>query len=301
LPQPLPSVESPWAYFNSNYAIVEYGGGFYHYGYKLRLDETASSSRYNIWELYLDREGQNEKLLHRFPLAANARVGVSQFTSNALAEYDRLLASSPDDIELHKARIAFLLRYRPEQAQAACMDAIKAFPQHWWPRLTLALLETRKGDSPEAAREFVKYVEAKPSYSRYIYLSYFFQVTGKSEEAAAAIEKAILCPIVDLDDDDSNTESRGYSIAVYAYQSRHYSTVVRLCDALLPIHENGDYAKTALRDLKSAAESAQAGATVDFKPSESMSLFNPYERTDAAALFSTPTAWAGTALGTNRN
>src|SRR5258708_2444763 len=55
LPQPLPSLGSPWAKFETNFAHVEYGGGFYHYGYRIQLDETQSSSQTNTWELFLCR------------------------------------------------------------------------------------------------------------------------------------------------------------------------------------------------------------------------------------------------------
>ena len=59
-----------------------------------------------------------------------------------------------------------------------------------------------------------------------------------------------------------------YSAGVYALRSGNYSSVVKLCNALLPIKENGNYAKAALQDLKSAAESGIAGSRVDCTPSE---------------------------------
>jgi hypothetical protein len=284
LPQPLPSLGSRWASFRTNFAIVECGGGFHQYGYRAQLDEAASTPQRNVWQLYLCREGQSEKLLHRFALAPTARVSMSEFTSNSVAEYNRRLAKSPHDLGLHKDKISFLLKHRPNEVRAACLDAIGALPQHWWPRLTLALVDTRKGQGSAAALEMVKYVEAKPSYSRYTYLAYFYELIDKPKEAAQAIQKAITFPIVDLDDDENNTECRGYTLGVYAFRNREYSTVIKLCDALLPIKENGDYAKAALRGLKSAAESEVAGMTASFTPSEDVLHFNVYERFDIGSL-----------------
>ncbi len=288
LPQPLPLLGSPWASFKTNYAMVEFGGGFYHYGYEVQLDEQASNPQSNIWQLYLCREGQDQKLLHRFALTPTARVAVSAFTSNSIAECNRQIAKSPGDFDLHKAKIAILLQYSPNEVRAACVDAVDKLPEHWWPRLTLALADSGRGNSERASRELVRFVEAKPSYSRYIYLAYFYQMTGKPRQAAQAIEKAISCPIVDLEDDQNNTECRGYSVGVYAYRSHEYSTVVKLCNALLPIKENGDYAKSALRDLKSAAESAMAGSDAPFSPSDAVLGFNPYEKIDINVLLSKP-------------
>ena len=59
--------------FEADRAVVEFGGGFYHYGYRVRLEQEDpprtnrpwvlhSVPRYNVWELYLSREGQPEKL-----------------------------------------------------------------------------------------------------------------------------------------------------------------------------------------------------------------------------------------------
>lgn len=48
--------------------------------------------------------------------------------------------------------------------------------------------------------------------------------------------------------------------------------------ALIPVQENGDYAKSDLLDLKVAAEQALEGATPNFAPSEGVRGFDPYER-----------------------
>jgi hypothetical protein len=286
LPQPLPSLGSPWASFETNFAHVEFGGGFYHYGYRIRLDEAASTAQTNVWELNLCREGQPEKLLHRFALASSRRVGLAEFTRIAIAEYNQRLAKSPRDLSIHKAKISLLVQYKPDEVRAACAEAVKAVPDHWWPRLTLAFVDTGNGKYAEASRELVKFTESKASYSRYIYLAYFFQLVEKPQEAAQATEKAITFPIVDLDDDENNTECRGYSAGVYAFRSGNYPTVVKLCNALLPIKENGNYAKAALQDLKSAAESAIGGSRAEFTPSESILGFNPYERVDIQRVLS---------------
>jgi tetratricopeptide (TPR) repeat protein len=286
LPQPLPSLGSPWASFETNFAHVEFGGGFYHYGYRIQMDEAQSSSQTNVWELFLCREGQPEKLLHRFALASGDRVSLAQFTSSSISEYNQRLAKSPRDLDLHKAKISLLLQYKPQAVRAACIDAVEAMSDHWWPRLTLALVDTGKGNYDEAASELIKFTENKPSYSRYIYLAYFYQLNGRSRDAAQAIRKAISFPIIDLDDDQSNTECRGYSAGVYAFRSGEYETVIKLCKALLPVKENGNYAKGALQDLEAAAESATKGSRPDFTPSEAVKDFDPYERIDVHKLLS---------------
>ena len=62
--------------------------------------------------------------------------------------------------------------------------------------------------------------------------------------------------------------------------------MVKLCNALLPIKENGDFAKAALRNLKSAADAALAGSHPKFTPSKDVLGFNPYEGMDIRASLS---------------
>lgn len=284
LPQPLPRLGSPWGMFYTNYAHIEFGGGSYHYGYRIKLDEEASNSRRNVWELYFHRDNPPDKLLHRVAITPTARVPLGMFVSNSIAEYDRRLAKEPTDLHLHRAKIAFLLEHSRPQVRPACIEAVQALPNHWWPRMTLALVDSGKGKFAEASNDFRSFTEAHPGFSRYLYLAYFYQLTGKPHESAQAIEKAITFPIKDLDDDENNSECRGYTMGVYAFRNREFAAVVKLCDALLPVKENGGYAKSALRTLKSAAEAALAGNNPEFSPSEDVIGFNPYEKIDAQAL-----------------
>jgi hypothetical protein len=132
----------------------------------------------------------------------------------------------------------------------------------------------------------VNFVEAKPSYSRYIYLAYFYQLQEKPDEAAKAVEKAVTFPIIDLADDDQNTECRGYSIGVYLYEHGKYSSVIKLCDALLPVRINGNYAKIALEDLKASAQISISGGNPNFARSDSVLGFNVYENFDIRSILS---------------
>lgn len=285
LPQPLPQLgHHPWASIYTNYAHVEFGGGFYHYGYRLQLDENASDANTNFWELYSCGEGSPEKLLTRFALSPGARIPIGTFVSNTLSEYSRRIAAGPGNLDAHKGRIRFLLEHDHTQVRQACLDAVKALSEHWWPRLTLALWDSGQGKFAEASKTFVAYVEIKPSYSRYVYLAWFYQTASHPDEAAAAIEKAVQCPVVDLRDDETNTECRGYSVGVAAYQNGKYTTVLKLCDALLPVRENGGYAKAALIALRQAANAGVDGKTVSFQASENILGFNPYEQIDLNAL-----------------
>jgi hypothetical protein len=287
LPQPLPQLGSPRGMFNTNFAHVEFGGGFYHYGYSIELDESASARATNVWELrFVSENRASEKLLLRFAIPASARYSMPAFLKNSLAEYDVRIAKSPGEIALYKAKINLLSQYDRAQLRPACIATIKALPDHWWPRLTLALLDTGGGNFAAASSNLVTYVEAKPSYSRYIYLAYFYQLTDKPDDAAKAVEKAVTFPITDLADDETNSECRGYSAGVYLYEHRKYSSVIKLCDSLLPISINGNYAKSALDNLKASAQASLSGTASTFVRSEEVLGFDAYENFDIRSILS---------------
>jgi len=274
-------------------AVVGTGGGFIDfYGYNLERDLTQSARGSNFWRLFFTGRGVTSSPLYAFSTSTSEVVNARDFIEETLAEYQRQAALKQEDIyalRVQQHRINFLLQVDRRRVREACVMATQDLPSHWWPRLALAIVDASHGKNPEAELELTRWVESNPSYSRYMCLAYFYQVMQKPEQAAAAIEKAITYPIVDLPDDMTNTECRGYSAGVYAFGARKYSTVVKLCDALLPVRENGDYAKAALKDLKAKALAAQAGEQVSFEPSDQVLGFNPYEEVDLGALRSSPT------------
>ena len=210
LPPPLPQLVTAhaWGDIQSNRALVEFGGGIYHYGYSLALNESKSSAETNVWELSLDREGQPAKLLHAILLPASAQAPLSSFISNSLAAYDARLKESPREIRLHQSKIAFLLRYDRSLVRSACTNAVHDLPRHWWPQLTLALWDAGHGHFDDASRNFSTFAASKPTYSTYLYLAYFYHVVGRTNEAASAVEKAATFPITEGWDDSLNSECR---------------------------------------------------------------------------------------------
>ena len=62
----------------TNSAHLEMGGGFWHFGYKLNLDDRTSASTTNVWVLTLYSEGRADKELVRLPLAAGARFDTNK-------------------------------------------------------------------------------------------------------------------------------------------------------------------------------------------------------------------------------
>src|SRR6266567_482820 len=288
LPKAERELDTSFSRLTETNAHIMMGGGFHHYGYSLER-QPLFTEKSNLWTLTFCSEGSDPKLLSTFSTLSSETIPVSSFVADTLAEYDRLSKTKQDEVNalwLEQRRVAFLIQFDRAKVREACLKAIEDLPKHWWPRLTLAFIDSAGGRYEHAAQELARWAGFNPSYSRYLYLAYYYQEMGKPDQAAEAIEKAIKCPIVDLADDLSNTECRGYSAGLYAFQVGKYATVIKLCDALLPVKENGDYAKGALGDLRRAAVSAQSGAVPAFQSDDHVLRFNPYEHVSLDALLS---------------
>jgi hypothetical protein len=57
-----------WGTVLMNSANMEFGGGFWHFGYELTLDETNSSLKTNFWILVMYTEGESNRTLLKFSL-----------------------------------------------------------------------------------------------------------------------------------------------------------------------------------------------------------------------------------------
>jgi hypothetical protein len=57
-----------WGSISSNRANMEFGGGFWHFGYELTLDEANSNRETNFWILMKYAEGESNRTLLKFSL-----------------------------------------------------------------------------------------------------------------------------------------------------------------------------------------------------------------------------------------
>lgn len=259
------------------------------WGYRLMRDTNAVSAVSNLWHLSYFGPGRSEieGFSTNFPsfwLAKDDRFDRSELIESALNAYDREVKQAAAVTIVMQGRINFVRELLPARLQEICEEGVRRSPDHWWPQLTLALLGSARGPRTGAVEVFTDYVRRQPSFSRYLWVAYLNQVLGRDADAADAVEQAIQQPVVDLPDDVWNTEDRGYTAGVYLLTTGHYATVVRLCDALLLVGENGDYAKPDLQALRVAAAEAAAGRPVSFQRSEDMGMWDPYEYTDLQAL-----------------
>ncbi len=163
-------------------------------------------------------------------------------------------------------------------------------PDHWWPRLTLAFLDSRLGNTEHAAKEFSDWVEKNPSFDHYFCLYYFYKKENRTDDAIAAFSKALNCPLIESGDMEYNIHFLSYDAASFVCRSGKYPLAIKISKLMEtggPNHSRS-YFMPKFQTIRFAAETQLTGKTTtkpntkDFQPLPAGSEeegFNPYKDT----------------------
>ena len=125
-----------WVEINPDGAHVEFGGGFHHFGYDLKLDPAASTDTQNSWSLSFYSEDSPTKPLLTFLLNKTDHVERTQFISNALTEFKRRTGDPQIGDGSVAERLVFLLKFdATDLARASVRDCAAANPKDWMDQL----------------------------------------------------------------------------------------------------------------------------------------------------------------------
>jgi hypothetical protein len=290
LPATVRTMGAPHGRVRPDGAYVEFGGGFYHFGYALRRAEegalSLTGSSTNVWQLFFLSEGSSDKLLYTVRLPATNRLETTALLRQVGEGYDALIAASSDDerVGLYQGKIQMFLRCdRVMEARAVCRDMLRQMPDEWWAVLVVALVNvSEKREEPGLTMH--KWVLQNPNFFSYLDLAYYYQLQGQPKEAAAAMIKATEYDANVGWGHGGNAEHRGYAAAMDAFRAGEYAATIKLCDHLLPITINGDYAKAGLRDLKTAASRRSRGEEATVSWNSAIAVFDAFEHVDIEEL-----------------
>ena len=232
---------------------IEMGGGFYHFGYYLVRDETASTAEKNAWKLSFYTE-DGSKPLTTVTLGVEQRLSDEEFVRLATTGFDEKIASSPRNIHPYQEKFYFLLKFdQRERARQLCEDAAKAIPGHWWLRLTAALMDS-SGPTAEAASERLQHwVDANPSLSHYVYLSYFYDAIENGTAACEAASNSVKQPFTEGEHDINNCWFLTYTATIIAFKHGCHETVIEVTDKILQAGESRNYVYFDFLGMKAAA------------------------------------------------
>jgi len=274
-----------WGSVADEGAFIEFGGGFYHFGYHLERDSKESTAQTNVWRLYFRSEDTEGTLLCAKSVPKTRRLSAAELLKRVLEGYDESLAKEPRNDATHKEKIQLLLRFdKVREARRTCKEMLDKLPEDWWANLVCALVMASDQSEDNAEGFLAAWAKRNPSFFSCLDLAYYYQRRGLPKKAAEAMVKAADYPADVTWGHSGNSDFRGYNAAVYAYRTGEYQAAIKLCDKLLPVTTNGDYAKKGLRELRAAAQAMAEGKTVKWKAADEILGFDPFERVDIEKL-----------------
>jgi tetratricopeptide (TPR) repeat protein len=232
LPHGLAGLGHPYCSLGTNYAHVEMGGGFYHYGYRLQLDEAASTAATNAWQLSLYREGSPDTHLMTLAMASTQHLAANDLERMALSGFDDSIKRGNTDA--YRGKVMLQLRFA-DTAEAArtCQAWMQRQPNSWLPHFTYAHVRCRQGQAGAAAAEFEDWVRQHKNFAHCIYLALFEFREGRTNEALQGVRLALEQPFIEPWGTDGNKFYLGQNGALIAYLQGDYGLSLAMCDKML--------------------------------------------------------------------
>jgi tetratricopeptide (TPR) repeat protein len=261
-----------------NFASVEMGGGFHHFGYQLSLDQRASTPIIKTWRLtFYSEDARPETMpLTTLQLPAADHLEADALLKLVLAGFDRAAAQNPNDKTAPSGKIFLLLRFGklPEAAMAG-QDWIQRRPDFWLPRFATAHLRSRLGEYDAAARDYAAWTQAHPSFSHAICLALFNHREGSTPAALKAVRLALEQPFVEPLDGSAaaNKFYLGHNGAIMAVLAGDYDLSLAMCDKMLADPADDKWWKVKILKLRAAVmltKGNQAAAREDLRRAQAV-------------------------------
>ena len=251
LPDELAKVSHGHCSIDADHASVEMGGGFYHFGYRLDLDQGASAPSTNVWQLYLYREGNKvDQHLMTLALASTQQVTAAEAEQMAAAGFDSSLKRGN---KAYRSKVMLKLRFgKTTEAAGVCKEWMQHEPNSWLPHFTYAHVRSRLGEVEPASNEFAEWVQSHKNFAHCIYLALFELREGRTNQALLGVRLALQQPFIEPEGTDGNKFYLGQNGALIAYLNGDYDLALAMCDRMLPDSQKDMWWKRKLLRLKAA-------------------------------------------------
>lgn len=284
-PSELRALGHGWGSIDSTSAHIEMGGGFHHFGYSLSLDPAASNATTNVWNLQMYSESSGRSNLTTVSLPKDKRLTPDEIMTLVAEGYNAQIAATPEKRRAYQEKIQMYLRFnRTAVARKTCRAMLEEMADDWWAMLVNSLLDASLGADGKAEQSIIDWVNKDRNYFRYLDLACFYQLTDQPARACDAIEQAVAFDANTEWGHGGNSEYRGYTAAMYAYESGNYAQCEQLCEKLLDVTINGNFAKRGLKALRRAAQNARRGDIADVEWDDAILPFDPFESIDIEKL-----------------
>jgi hypothetical protein len=286
-------LEPTWVDVGPDGARVEFGGGFYHFGYLLKRESQATETdRTAAWVLYLYSEDSKDRALDRFTFGADEALTEEQFVDRTLAELDRRIASG-DDAHVAGADDAFasvqrckfaIKHHQVERLRRAIRDTARQNADAWRDVLLAYLIDSRS-DPPGAAERLRQWAASKGDFSAWLLGAYAFDKAGEPDAAEEAVLRACTFPADDPPWLSYNARYRGLALCYRLYAAGKRGACEALCGSLLAYSGSQDYLANDFLLIQKTCRSEKTSTAPAWVPTfQSGFVFDPFAGIDIDAL-----------------
>lgn len=290
-------LEPSWVNIGAEGAQVEFGGGFFHFGYLLeREDAPAGNEDEFTWRLSLYSEESPDVPLKTFKMPKECVLTESQFVDRTLDELDRritaghdLRASGSPNSFASVQRCTFAMKHdQLKRLRRSIRDTAKNCPDAWRDVL-LAYLIDSPADPAGAKARLEQWAESKRGFSGWLMVAYAFHEGGDVGAAEEAVLRACEFPADDPPWVPVNARCRGLGMCRRLFAAQRFDACLRLVGVLLTYSGSRDYLANELLAIQAACRSSQTSTGPSALPAVNpLVVFDPFEGIDIAALRATP-------------
>jgi hypothetical protein len=226
-----------------------------------------------VWHFFGNIE---EKRVPYRPPPSATRPAADQLAA-ALAEMDRRIGREPGDVEHRRALSGLLMSAgRVDEVRAVVAEAARDFPVSYWPRLAAAVLDLPPASGgpvpgapadtapatplpsslPPAVQAFAQWVQGKPAFTHWFYLSHLERAAGRPDAAAAAMAAASRLPVEVATDDPNTAAYYLWDMTRWALESKRWALAIELADAWQQAHVDKAVADASYLPLRAVARLA---------------------------------------------
>lgn len=293
MPRVILALDPSYMQITPTTARVEFGGGFHHFGYSLRLDESLLTISTNKWVLSLYREESPDITLCSVELPKSEHVESAAMIDNAVAEYKRRTMSKKVNREVISSRLLFLLKHHQDQK---AIDSIYEFAglssANYVDQILAFILDYPL--NPDAAGRLLAWADTRNDFTSWIYVAYAYAAVNDWDSAEKYVLRALQKPIDDPEWTVYNARAKCLPLCVKLCRAGQFSTCEKLCNGLLKYSGAGTAYE---KQLKYLSDAAKKGIRPPDKPEdESLGLqqgCDPLEKIDMEKLKAIKSRFAG--------
>lgn len=192
----------------------------------------ASRGEEPAWYWSATGEGPDPYVRLDLPLLDASRVGVDDavLLTWRLKELRRRIKREPAKRDHRQGLVSHLVAAEHlAEAHEACLEYAGALPADWWPKVMLALIDTRREACDCGEKRLLRWVEESEAFMPSYYLASYHRVNGEFEAALEALRRAVELPFRTGPGDERADWYYVLDIACLAHRHDAHELVLAIC------------------------------------------------------------------------